>query len=226
MSQEIARDQEMIALRNEANAKLFEAEEVAKIATPEDERRATEYLAEAKRFYKSAEAKRKSWVAPLKEVIDNINATFKAITDPLDKIEEIVKKGMIAYRNSEEMKQKEAERLEAERAARIAVNNVKREGVNEETMQGYQVSQQNLQEASKDAPRTVKMQAGSASFRKETKFEIVDGSKLPARVNEAVLKLAFEKGLYEQVIRGMIKVGHKEIEGVRIWEESVPVIRT
>ena len=219
-------DQEVKQLRSDANVLLFRAEEVAKIASPLEEVAATEFLAEAKRRYKVVDEKRKEYVKPLKDVIDKINSDFKTVLDPLQQVENIVKKGMVSYRNSEEMKRKVAEREEAERKAQEAIKTIKNEGLTDASLQNAQEATQAVKEAAKEAPKTVATSAGNASYRKETKFEIVDGSKLPPRVIEAVLKLAFEKGLYEQVVRGMIKAGHQEIEGVRIWEESVPVIRT
>lgn len=225
MNYEIA-DQEVKKLRTDANVLLFEAEEVAKVTSPLGEIAATEFLAEAKRRYKMVDEKRKEYVKPLKDVIDKINDDFKTVLEPLQQVESIVKKGMVSYRNSEEMKRKVAERQEAERKAQEAIRAIKNEGLTDESLANAQVATQAVKEAEKEAPKTVATSAGNVSYRKETKFEIVDGSKLPPRVTEAVLKLAFEKGLYEQVIRGMIKAGHLEIEGVRVWEESVPVIRT
>ena len=225
MNYEIA-DQEVKKLRNDANVLLFEAEEVAKVTSPLGEIAATEFLAEAKRRYKMVDEKRKEYVKPLKDVIDKINDDFKTVLEPLQQVESIVKKGMVSYRNSEEMKRKVAERQEAERKAQEAIRTIKNEGLTDESLASAQLATQAVKEAEKEAPKTVATSAGNVSYRKEVKFEIVDGSKLPPRVTEAVLKLAFEKGLYEQIIRGMIKAGFLEIEGVRVWEESVPVIRT
>lgn len=225
MSNETANNQEIAQLRNDANLLLFKAEEVANIASSEEEERATEFLAQAKRRYKLVDDKRKQYVKPMKDTIDLINADFKTILEPLEQVEGIVKKGMIAYRNSEEMKKREAERLEAARRAAEAVANIKTEGLNTETVARAQEANKELAEATKDVPKVVEVQSGSASFRKDWKFEIVDSGQLPQGVTDAVLKLAFEKGLYDQVIRGMVKAGQREIQGVRIWEESIPVIR-
>lgn len=226
MSEQVKKDQEVAQLREDANRLLYMSEEVAQIATPEQEERATEFLAQAKRRFKIVDERRKKYVKPLKEHIDMINADFKTILEPLEKCESIVKKGMAAYRNSVEFKAKEAERIEAERRMAQAARDVRNEGLTNETLENAREAGKALQEASVEAPKTVAVQSGAARFRKEWKFEIVDRDKLPVRVREDVLKLAFEKGLYDQVIRGMVKAGHREIEGVNIWEENVPVIRT
>lgn len=218
-------EQEIAKLREDANLLLFKSEEVAAIATPEQEARATEYLAQVKRRYKLVDEKRKEYVKPLKDVIDKINADFKTILDPLQQVEVIVKRGMTDYRDSEEFKEKEKARVMAELQAKQAANALKND-MTPENLQRAQEAGKELAEARTEAPKAVGTQSGTAAFRKEWKFKIVDGSKLPDRVNEAVLKLAFEKGLYDQVIRGMIKSGHRDIPGVEMWEESTPIIRS
>lgn len=217
---------EVVQLRDDANTLLYKAEEVAQISSLEQEARAAEFLTQAKRRAKIVDEKRRDYVAPLKAVIDKVNADFKTILEPLEQAEVIVKKGMSAFRSAEDFRLKEEARKEAERTAKAAIV-AATETMAPESLEKAQEAVSALHEARAEAPRTVEtVSGGQARFRKDWKFEIVDGSLLPPRVSEAVLKLAFEKGLYDQIVRGLMKAGEREIPGVRIWEESTPIILT
>lgn len=225
MSQEIARQEEVMQMRNDANVLLFKAEEIAQISSADQEMQATEFLSQAKKRFRLVDERRKEYVKPLKDVIDKINSDFKTILQPLEQVEAIVKKGMTAYRNSEEMKRREEARREAERKAVEAVQAIKQEGLGEERMAVAIEASKTLREITAEAPKTVVSTSGSASFRKETKFEIVSKYEIPMEIQKEVLEVAFEKGLFDQVVRQHVKAGEREIKGVRIWEENVPVIR-
>lgn len=220
------RDQEIVQLRNDANSLLFKAEDVANITNSEEEARATEFLAQAKRRYKIVDEKRKSYVKPIKDTIDLINADFKSILEPLEEVEVIVKKGMVAYRNSEDMKRKEAERLEAEAKARQAAEVIKENGITTKTVEQASEANKELVEAQEAAPKRVETISGSTTYRKEWKFSIENVSDIPEGVKTELLNLAITKGLLETVVRNRVKNGERTISGVKIWEESVPVIRS
>ena len=226
MTKDARNDKEVVKLRDEANQLLFKSEEVAKVTTPEEEGRAVEFLSQTKRRFKIVDEKRKQYVKPLKEVIDNINADFKSILEPLKEVEGIVKKGMTEYRNAEEFKAKEAARIEAERVAQEAAKEIQRDGLTDENMEDAQKASKALTEASVEAPKVVSAPSGKASFRKDWKFEIEDASKLPDVIIREILELALKKGLYDQVIRKMVKSGIHAIDGCKIWEESTPIIRS
>jgi len=205
---------EIVQLRDDANTLLYKAEEIAVINNLDEEARAVEFLTQTKRRAKIVDEKRKEYVAPLKAVIDKVNDDFKTILEPLAQAEVIVKRGMTTFRDSEELRKKQEAREEAERAAKAAVNTFKNE-MTDESMGKAQEAIGALQEAKAEAPRTVEgASGGQARFRKDWKFEIVDASIVPAeyRVVDAAL------------VRAAVKKGEREIPGVRIYEESTPII--
>lgn len=218
--------EEVQALQEETSQILVTGNEVAVITSTEDEARAVEFLARVKRQFKTVDEKRKAYVKPLKDVIDTINADFKAILEPLEQVEVIVKRGMTTYRSQEEFKAREALRIEAERKAKEAVNEIRKDGLTDDNLERAQEAGKALATANEEAPRTVNTQTGGASFRKDWKFEITDASKLPNDIKKEVLEIALTKGLFDQVIRGRIKLGVREIAGVRMWEEATPIIRS
>ena len=103
-------DAEVAKLRDDANGLLYKAEEVAAIASLENEERAVEFLAQVKRRAKIVEDKRKSYTDPLNAVVKQIKADFDTILDPLSQTEGVVQKGIQQFRDAEEFKRKEAER--------------------------------------------------------------------------------------------------------------------
>lgn len=221
-------DQEVTKMREEANQLLFVSEEMAKITNAQEEAKAVEFLSQVKRRWKMVDEKRKEYVKPLNEVVKKVNDDFKNILTPLETIEAIVKKGMTAYRSAEDFKAKEALRIEAEQKAKQAINEIKYgDGLTDENLQNAKEAAKAVSIASVEAPRVVKSteSGGSASFRKDWKFEIINKYEIPTSIQKEVLELAFEKGLFDQVIRQHIKAEEHEIPGVRIWPESTPIIR-
>lgn len=202
---------EMLQLRNDADGLLNKAGQVADITELSHEARATEFLAQVKRRARIVDDKRKEYVAPLKAVIDNVNADFKSILLPLEEAERIVKKGMVAFRDSEEQKAREAARIEAERKARIAISMA---GTEVGTVEEAQDAIMARRDAQAEAPKTVETQSGKAQFRKTWKFEVVN----PSEVTRDLCSPD------ERIIREAVKNGLREAHGVRIYEESVPVI--
>lgn len=225
MNNEIMQNQETVELKNKASMRLFEAEEVAKITTPEQERIASDFLTANRTLLKRVESKLKSYLDPIKLSMARIKEDFNMIIEPLEEAENIVKRGMVKYRSEEDFKKREAARLEAERQAREAIHNIKNEGITDENVQKAQEASLAVNKASEEAPKVVRSESGSVSFRKDWKFEIVDKTEIPLDVLSKILDLAFEKGLYDQVIRQKIKEGVRTMSGVKFWEEDVPVIR-
>jgi hypothetical protein len=202
---------ELEILREDADGLLAKADEVSRITELAHEARASEFLAQVKRRAKIVDDKRKEYVAPLKSVIDNVNADFKSILIPLEQAEAIVKKGMTAFRGAEEFKAKEAARTEAERMAKIAISMA---GTEVGTVEDAQVAILARRDATAEAPKTVETQSGKAQFRKSWKFEVVD----PYAVEREFCSPD------DKLIRDAVKAGLRETCGIRIWEESTPVI--
>ena len=225
MTTALENNKEMIQYRDDAEKLRAKSTEVAVITTPDDESRAIEFLSQIKRRVKIVEGKRKEYVVPLKEVIDRVNADFKHVTLPLDEAEVIIKRGLTNYRDSQEFKAKETARIEAEHNAMIAVGNLKRD-MSLENMGKADEAGKVLVEANQEAPKNVAVQSGAGSYRKDWKSEVIDRKAVSPNFIEAVLLLAYEKGLYDQVARGFVKAGTREMPGLKIWEETVPIIRS
>ena len=204
---------EVVALRDNANSLLYVAEDVAVIASLEAESQAVEFLANVKRRARIVDDKRKEYVAPLKAVIDKVNADFKTILEPLNAAEVIVKKGMTKFRDAEEFRIKEEARKEAERVAKAAIH-VATDEMTPASMEKAHEAVGALQEAKAEAPKTVETRSGQARFRKDWKFEVIDPFIVPSSY----------KSVDPQIIRLAIKNGVRVIEGVRIYEESTPII--
>lgn len=69
------------------------------IASPEDLDTAVTWTAEVKKKFTEIDEKRKSWVDPLRAVIDDINATFKPALDALKTAEKTIKNSISGYVN-------------------------------------------------------------------------------------------------------------------------------
>lgn len=204
---------ELATLRDDADGLLAKAEEVGGITEASHEARAVEFLAQVKRRAKIVDDKRKEYVAPLKAVIDNVNADFKSILLPLEEAERIVKAGMTAWRGSQDFRDAEKVRLDAEENLRRSVEDATAR-MTSESFEGAQIAAAELNEAKASAPRTVESQSGQARFRKDWKFEIVDPSSVPRELCSPD----------EKIIRAFIKTGMREMAGLRIWEETTPII--
>jgi hypothetical protein len=215
---------EVEKIRTETSVVVDKALEIAKIETVEHEARATEFLSQIKRRAKLVKDKRDEYVKPLKSAVKNMENDFKTILLPLEQAESIVKQGVIAFRNSEEIKAKELARKEAELAAKKAMQEASNEGTAESVKEAQQAVATAIT-AQREAPKSVQASSGSMSFRTETRYEVMDYSLLPPAVISKVFDLAIQKGIVDQVVRFIHKSGMTEIPGVKIWEEKVPVIR-
>ena len=206
-------DNETIQLKTDALALQEKASEVCVIENTDQEARAVEFLVQTKKRYKIVETKFKEYTAPLKETIKTIKADFDSILDPLTEAERIVKNGIRTFRDSEDFRLKEEQRKVLEMAAQEAIRDVA-DNLTDETLQIAQEASQAVVEANVEAPKTVNVQSGQARYRKDWKFEVVDPDLVPRNLCVPDSKL----------IRESIKMGTREIEGIKIWEETTPII--
>lgn len=204
---------ELAPLQKDADNLLAKAYEVSTIVTVEQEARAVEFLAQTKRRMKIVEEKRKQYVDPLNASLKLINADFKAISEPLSKAEEVVKHGMSNFRDSESFRLREQERKEAELLAQRAVMTAVETGLRKDEKAADKAVTA-LNEAKEEAPRKVETQSGQARYRKDWKFEVTEPEK--------VMREFCSPDLVK--IRALIKAGLRSMDGVRIWEETVPII--
>ena len=204
---------ELQTLNQDASLLLTKAQEVADIKNVDQESRAVEFLAQTKRRFKLVDGKFKEYVKPLKNSIKAMKADFDPIKDQLNEAERIVKNGMRAFRDSEDFKRKEQERIKAEKVAKEIITEAVKEG-NADCFQVAKEAAELVEEAKAEAPKTVNTQSGQARYRKSWKFEIENPDLVNRILCTPDLKL----------IRAAVKSGVREIEGVRIWEETTPII--
>ena len=191
-------------IKTETSAIVDKATEIARVDSPEAEARAGEFLAQVKRRGKIMDEARTKLVKPLNDHVKMINAEFAKTLKPLTEAETLVKQGLTAYRNSEEVRKAAERRRELEDEAKQAV----REG-DTSTLAALTPAYKDTLEV---APKAVVTKTGTMRYRKQTRWEISDMSLLPAEYWQP----------NEDKIAAEVKAG-VEIPGVRIWTEEVPV---
>lgn len=207
-------NQELIELKSDSDLLLTKATEVAQIGTVEHESRAVEFLAQTKRRFKLVDTKFKEYTKPLKDSINAMKADFDPIKDSLNEAERIVKQGIKTFRDSEDFKQKERERIETEELSKQVVREIAKGEITDDSLEMYKESVEMVSEATKEAPKTVTTESGQARYRKDWKFEIETPIEVPTAYCSPDPKL----------IKEAVKNGVRNIQGVRIWEETIPII--
>lgn len=150
------------------------------------------------------EEKRKSFTAPLNWSLKEINTTFKAITNPLQTAKNILSNKVMAWR------QKEQEKIRIEQA-RIEKEEERRRKIQEaHEKQGHEVSKPVIM--TRPEPLKVK---DTTTTRKVWKFKITDSAKVPREY------MIIDDGKIREAVRN----GIREIEGIKIYQEEIIVIR-
>ncbi len=214
----------------DANRKLF-ADKVSalqkevgnfKITNPETRSKASEFLSRVKNGFNWLESKRKELVTPFNAEVSKINSDFKTITEPLSKLESIIKNEL-----SRDFKEQEAKRIEAERKARE--EEAKKLAKLEKDLNSKNELIKAAAESRADAIMTqtevaieqsapvskIFTSSGTTTFRKVWKWEVEDIDKVP--------KAYFT--LNEKSINASVKHGLREIPGIRIYEDVQPAGR-
>jgi len=163
---------------------------------------ATNDLSLIARLKKVMGDKRKEYLGPLKTYIDTVNASFKVIADPLALADSTMRGKVLAYRNEQERKKREAEEIErqkqelAEREAKLK---------DEPTPVQRPVPVVHLQ------PRAV-AEEGETNVSKIWVWELEDFAKVPD----------FYKKLDNGKVSDAVKSGQGncQIDGIRIYQRS------
>ena len=204
----------------------------------------------AKKIIKSIDAQRRAIIEEPSDFVKGVNAICKAITDNLDEAERTAKAKISQHqariemerRKQEEAARKAAEELQArlraeaeeanrkarEEAARIAGEEARKAGLKKAEIEAARKAAE--EEARKhaieapivvtpiipEAQRAVRTEAAAAHQRTSWTFELIDAAKVPVEY----------KVVSDQLIRNAIKIGARDIPGVRIFEETTTVFRT
>ncbi len=183
--------------------------EALKIIDDDSNATAVSMAAQAKRLNNAIEDARTGFVKPHNEFVKQVNGLAKVYQGRFGAIEAGLKRKISVYSQEKELerrKQEEAARkAQAEIQAKIDAE-AKAAGVEPVKIEAPAVPVQS---------RVVRTEAGSASQRKVWKFEVTD----PAAVPRSYLLVD------EKSIREAVKMGVREISGVRIYEETETVIR-
>lgn len=204
---------EIVMIREEVSELMTHAARFSAIRTLEDESQALEFVSVVKKRSRFIENKMKQYTDPLKETIKTIQADFKPFIEELDQAEDSIRKGMIAFRNAEDFRVREEARKRAEIEAKAAVNDMKNDMTPESVGVAIEAGKK-LEEAKTEAPKKVETASGSVHYRKDWYCEIVDPYAVPGEFTMPDMAK----------IKAAVKAGTRTIEGVRIWEESRPVI--
>ncbi|MFA5377585.1 MAG: hypothetical protein WC455_17675 [Dehalococcoidia bacterium] len=164
----------------------------------------------AKKIGKAIDVQRKGIILEPSEFVKGVNGICKAITDQLDEAERTAKGKINQYQARVLMEQRERQKKADEEARNL------QEAVNKEAKEKGIEAPVVVAPVVQSAPKVTRTESGSASQRKVWSFEIVDGDKIPREY------LIIES----QKIRDAIKMGVREIPGVRIFEETKTIFRT
>ncbi len=193
-------DQAIIALYNQGQGLQRYAENRA-IISDEAVRFATDDLSLISKLKKTIEDKRKEFTIPINEHLKGINDAFKWLVAPLEQADKITREKILAYRQEQERKNREAEEI----------NRLRMEAAKKEMeLKGELTESVNLVEVLPPPPAHVRTDMGTLGTMKIKKFEVVDFALLP---NEYKMVDATKLGK-------VVRAGLSSIPGVRIWEEE------
>ena len=173
---------------------------------------AIDLVAQIKTLAKKLETKRKEIVAEPNKFVRQVNSFCKKFSEPLTAAEKALKTkiGQYQYRLELERRKKEEEiRKKNEELQRKLEEEAKKVGVEAPKITPLPASK------SPDE-RVVRTDTGaSAHTRKTWKAEIVDPGKVPREYCEPSMKL----------INNAVKMGVREIPGVRIYQDVQAIVR-
>lgn len=165
------------------------------VNSEESYKKITSLYAEAREWKKTIEARRKELTDPLRKKMASINDIAKELSEPLDAVIDMANGKANGYvRMLEEAKRKKDEDLKAQAALFDAEEDL------------YIAPMETV----------IRGQGASTVTRVETKFRVVDISKVPMQylmVNEAMVKRDIKLGIFQ-------------IDGLEIYEEKTTQLRT
>lgn len=212
---------------------LVTASKNAVVMTFPDLSEATDLCKLIKTRINEAEEARKKITVPLNAALDEVNARFKTISEPLKEAEQLLKNKMVAFSEAEEKRakeeaaRKEKERQEQERKDREAAE-ARRKQEEEQAADptldraapsfppSVEAVKQEVAPIKPEIRKTTYGQTG-ASFtaKKVWDYELTDLSLVPREF----LILDTSK------VGAVVKAGIREIAGIRIYQKSTASVR-
>ena len=194
------RDIAYVSLVNEVS-RLREYATKIVIASKGDVELATADLSIMANLKKAIEEKRQEYVKPINTHLQEINATFKAVSEPLAEADKIYRQKVTAFYAEEERRVNEAKeiaRMEAEAAARKAA------------LEGKPAPEPAKIETPAPISDKAKTDVGDSSMMTVRKWEVIDFSKVPDEL----------KVIDAGKVTKLVKAGIGAIAGIRIYEEK------
>ncbi len=203
-------------------AAVQKAKEI-EILTEQDLTTSTDIVKFIKEKAKQVETQRKNFVDPINASVKNINAQFKALSEPLDEAEKILKSKILDFQRKLEAEKRaieEAKRKEVEEMARKAAEQQVESG--EITQQQAEIFNKQLDFAMQK-PIEIEKIRGSAtgavsSIAKRWTYKVVDIQKLANARPDLVEEIS-------SLIRKEIAAGVRNIDGLEIYQEETVSIR-
>lgn len=192
----------------EQSQSILQYAESRVISTNEDLIATTEDLSLIAKLKKAIEEKRKEYVNPIREKLDMVNTAFKEFIAPLEKADRINRDKMLEFRQEQNRKIQEAERIEQEKLD-LARREAELKG-GEITIDLMPIEKPDM------VPAKIHTQVGSAGTMKVKKWEIVDFAAVPDEY----------KIIDTGKVTKLVKAGIGSIPGIRIYEEETLRVNT
>ena len=193
-------DEAVVAMGVEIERLLGWAEGL-QVHDAESVKRATDDLVLLANLKRAIEDKRKEYTGPVNDHLKAINESFRGMTVPLDNADRITREKVLAYRQEEQRKAREAERI----------NELRLEAARREMeLKGELTEPVALVEAPAPQPSRVRTDVGTLGTTKTRKWEVEDLSRVPLEY------LMVDASRVGRVVRA----GVPSIPGIRIWEDE------
>jgi len=171
------------------------------ITTADDLRPATNDLSVIAKLKKALEEKRKEYVKPLQEHVQEINDAFKNLVEPILAADSITRQKILGYRQEQERIRQEQERI----------NRLRMEAARAEMeLKGELTESVELVETQPEQPNHYRTDTGTLATMKVRKWEEVDFAQVPDEY----------KMIDAAKVGRVVRAGISSIPGIRIWEEE------
>lgn len=194
------------------------------VANDDGLERATDMVKVIKGGKSTLEKRRKELVGPYNEQVKIINNTFKKVSESADGAVISLNGQMTQYhlqvearlrKEEEDRRRLEAEKLKAQEEELREKAALESQDVEAE-MEKVQEREQELKGPITKVPKSVSRGSiGSSSLRKDWDFRLKDIRRVPAIYLQ----------LNETAIRNAINSGHRNIEGLEIFQKSTTIVR-
>jgi len=189
-----------------------QTEVVAMISNEEGYVEATTFAVDVKGRVNRIKKLKTEYVKPLKDAVKQIEGLFNEPLKHYEHLEKVIKGSMSNFR----IEQEKAARKEEDRLRKLKEKREERKAEKGDT-----TIDPTPMPTVERADTTIKTDAGKATTKKVWRHELQDADKALAvkETHDMVMNLAIKKGLLDQVLRGKVKDGLREHDGVRIYED-------